>query len=147
MLKTVYVSDLYEYEINSRFVAGTNIMGVVVIAMVLGIAMSILQSEVTYLITIFEEFYRLIMKLTGWAINLSPIGIFFLVVSQIIKMENMEGVVVSLGYYFLTVLAGCVIQGFIILPIIYLFFTRKNPYKFIRGLMQALITAFGTSSR
>lgn len=145
--KIVYVLDLYEYEINSSFVAGTNIMGVVVISTVLGIAMSILQSEVTYLITIIEEFYRLIMKLTGWAITLSPIGIFFLVVSQIIKMENVEGVVVKLGYYFLTVLAGCVIQGFVILPIIYLVFTRKNPYQFIHGLLQALITAFGTSSR
>lgn len=122
-------------------------MGIVAISTVLGIAMSILQSEVTYLISVIEEFYRLIMKLTGWAIALSPIGIFFLVVSQILKMESVGEVGRKLGYYFLTVLAGCVIQGFIILPIIYFVCTRKNPYRFISGLSQALVTAFGTSSR
>lgn len=122
-------------------------MGVVVISTVLGIAMSALQSEITHLISVVEEFYRLIMKITGWIISLSPIGIFFLVVSQIMKMEDLGDVAGRLGYYFLTVVVGCLVQGFVILPIIYFVFTRKNPYRFIQGLSQALVTAFGTSSR
>lgn len=122
-------------------------MGVVVISTVLGIAMSALQSEITHFTSVVEEFYRLIMKITGWIISLSPIGIFFLVVSQIMKMEDLGDVAGRLGYYFLTVVVGCLVQGFVILPIIYFVFTRKNPYRFIQGLSQALVTAFGTSSR
>lgn len=122
-------------------------MGLVVISTVLGIAMSILQSDVTYLISMIEEFYRLIMKITGWAITISPLGIFFLVVSQIVKMKDLGDLVGKLGLYFLTVILGCVLQGFVVLPIVYFVLTRKNPYRFIRGLAQALITAFGTSSR
>lgn len=122
-------------------------MGVVVISTVLGIAMSSVQSEVTQLISVIEELYRLIMKVTSWVISLAPIGIFFLVVSQIMKMDDLGDVAGKLGYYFLTVVAGCLVQGFAILPIIYFVFTRKNPYRFIQGLSQALVTAFGTSSR
>lgn len=122
-------------------------MGIVVISTVLGIALGTIQSEATHLISVIEQFYRLTMKVTGWAIALSPIGIFFLVVSQIMKMKNLGDVASRLGFYFLTVAGGCLAQGFIVLPAIYFVFTRKNPYKFLRGLTQALVTAFGTSSR
>lgn len=122
-------------------------MGLVVVSTVFGIAMSMLQSDVTYLISVVEEFYRLIMKITAWTITISPLGIFFLVVSQIVKMKDLGDLFGKLGYYFLTVVLGCVLQGFVVLPIIYFVLTKKNPYQFIRGLAQALVTAFGTSSR
>lgn len=122
-------------------------MGIVVMSTVIGIALSVLQSEATYLISTIEEFYRLTMKITSWVICLSPIGIFFLVLSQIIRMQDLGVLAGKLGYYFGTVVLGCFVQGFLILPLLYLVFTRKNPYRFIAGLGQALVTAFGTSSR
>lgn len=122
-------------------------MGIVVISTVIGIALSMLGSEVTYLLHTIEEFYRLMMKVTNWAITLSPIGIFFLVTAQIVQIKDLAELVGRLGLYFVTVLAGCLLQGFVILPLMYFLFTRMNPYRFIHGLSQALVTAFGTSSR
>lgn len=48
--------------------------------------------------------------------------------------------------YFLTVLIGLLIHGFIVLPLLYFLITKRNPYVYISNLAQALVTAFGTSS-
>ena len=53
----------------------------------------------------------------------------------------------ALGFYILTVLSGLFIHGIVILPLIYLVIVRRNPLKFLYGILQALITAFGTASR
>lgn len=147
MKNFIFVKDLYSYDIHNGFVANTNIMGLVAVSTVVGVALSILQSELAHFTSLIKDIYNLTMKLTNWAIALSPIGIFFLVVTHIIEMDDLKEVGRKLGFYFLTVLLGCLIQGIIVLPTLYFVFTRLNPFRFIRGLSQALVTAFGTSSR
>lgn len=87
------------------------------------------------------------MKITSWVISVSPIGIFFLIVAQIIEMDDLDVVAGKLGLYLLTVIGGILFHGFVVLPIIFYLFTRTNPYLFIAGMGQALVTAFGTGSR
>ena len=71
----------------------------------------------------------------------------FLVAREILHMEDPVEELRSLGLYMLTVLTGLGIHGFIILPLIFFFFTRKNPYTYLVGVLQAIVTAFGTASR
>lgn len=148
-MNTAFASfeDLYTYDVNIGFAAGTNVMGLVSVSVAIAIAMGIMQSEVKSLSSVINESYLLTMKLTSWAICLSPIGIFFLVVAEILSIDDLGRTGSKLGLYFLTVLTGCLLQGFVILPLLYFIFTRLNPYRFIYGLLQAMITAFGTSSR
>ena len=53
----------------------------------------------------------------------------------------------ALGLYIVTVLAGFAIHGFIILPALYFAVVRKNPFKYMFGILQAMATALGTASR
>ena len=62
-------------------------------------------------------------------------------------MANIAGTFKSLGLFIVTVLAGLGIHVMLILPLIYFAILRKNPYKFMRGLLEAMATAFGTDSR
>lgn len=77
----------------------------------------------------------------------SPIGIMFLIAGKIIEMDDFGKVMGSLGLYMATVLIGLFVHSLVTLPAIYFIFVRKNPFTFSKGVLQALVTAFGTASR
>ena len=52
----------------------------------------------------------------------------------------------QIGWYMGTVLVGLGIHVFGTLPLIYWIVTRKNPYRFLMDMSQALLTAFSTAS-
>ena len=86
------------------------------------------------------------MTITTWVIYMAPVGVFFLIGGQILEMEDFSVVAGQLGYYFMTVLVGLFVHGFIVLPIIYTVTTRKLPFRFIANMTNAFTTAFGTAS-
>lgn len=77
----------------------------------------------------------------------APVGILFLIAGKILEMEDLSAMSGALGLYTITVIMGLFIHATLVLPTIYFLVTRKNPFVFIGGLLQALITALGTSSR
>ena len=76
-----------------------------------------------------------------------PVGIMFLVGSKIVEMKDIIMLVTSLGKYIFTSILGHFIHGGIVLPLIYFVFTRKNPFRFLLGLLTPFATAFATCSR
>lgn len=74
-------------------------------------------------------------------------GVFFLVVAKVLEIASFADLVGRLGLYFMTVLLGLFIHGFITLSIIYFIVLRRLPFKIIGQLSQVLVTAFGTASR
>lgn len=77
----------------------------------------------------------------------APVGIMFLIAGKIVEMKDLAEVGGQLGMYTVSVIVGLLIHGLFVLPLLYFLVTRRNPYSFIGGLLQALITALGTSSR
>lgn len=74
-------------------------------------------------------------------------GILFLIAGKILEMEDMAVLGGQLGMYTLTVIVGLFLHAGGVLPLIYFLVTHRNPFPFIGGMLQALITAMGTSSR
>ena len=77
----------------------------------------------------------------------APIGIFFLIAGSMAEVDDWGEILTLLGLYMATVFSGLAIHGLIILPGLYLIFTRKNPYSYLANVSAALVTALGTSSR
>ncbi|XP_021074521.1 neutral amino acid transporter B(0) isoform X1 [Mus pahari] len=127
-------------------VEGMNILGLVVFAIVFGVAVRKLGPEGELLIRFFNSFNDATMVLVSWIMWYAPIGILFLVASKIVEMKDVRQLFISLGKYILCCLLGHAIHGLLVLPLIYFLFTRKNPYRFLWGIMTPLATAFGTSS-
>lgn len=135
-----------EWELKEKEESGTNILGLVVFATVLGITLGKMGPQAKPLLNFFESLSGAMMLITNWVIWLSPIGVLSLVASKITEMKSLDEVVAQLGMYFLTVVIALLIHGFLVLPGMYFLLTKKNPYIYISNMAQALVTAFGTSS-
>lgn len=127
-------------------IEGMNILGLVLFALVLGVALKKLGSEGEELIRFFNAFNEATMVLVSWIMWYVPVGIMFLVGSKIVEMKDIVVLVTSLGKYIFTSILGHFIHGGIVLPLTYFVFTRKNPFTFLLGLLTPFATAFATCS-
>ncbi|KAK6628734.1 hypothetical protein RUM43_002550 [Polyplax serrata] len=140
------LAPILEWEISHEYADGTNILGLVVFSTVLGITLGKMGKEGSPLLNFFSCLGHCMMIITGWVIWVSPIGVFFLVSSKILEMESFEVIIGQLGMYFMTVLVGLLVHGFVILPTIFAIVTRTLPFRYIGNMGEALATAFGTAS-
>ena len=70
-----------------------------------------------------------------------------MIAARIAEMDDIWLSMQNLGMLVVTVTVGLLIHTLIVLPLIFFAVTRKNPYVFMKGLSDALITAFGIASR
>lgn len=127
-------------------IEGMNILGLVLFALVLGVALKKLGSEGEELIRFFNSFNEVTMVLVSWIMWYVPVGITFLIGSKIVEEKDIIMLVTRLGKYIFASILGHVIHGVIVLPLIYFVFTRKNPFRFLLGLLTPFATAFATCS-
>ncbi|XP_066582167.1 excitatory amino acid transporter 1-like [Prorops nasuta] len=144
--KNMTDENMDHWKLVEKDIPGMNILGLVVFATVLGITLGKMGQEGKPLLSFFESLSGAMMIITNWVIWLSPLGVLSLVASKITEMKSLDEVVGQLGMYFMTVLIGLCIHGFVVLPSLYFLLTKKNPYRYISNMAQALVTAFGTSS-
>lgn len=77
----------------------------------------------------------------------APIGVCSLIAQRVASMVDIEGELRRLALFIATVLAGLSIHALIILPLIFFAVRKANPFIFMYGMKDALMTAFGISSR
>ncbi|KAL4697892.1 hypothetical protein H8957_001196 [Semnopithecus entellus] len=127
-------------------VNGVNALGLVVFSMCFGFVIGNMKEQGQALREFFDSLNEAIMRLVAVIMWYAPVGILFLIAGKIVEMEDMGVIGGQLAMYTVTVIVGLFIHAVIVLPLLYFLVTRKNPWVFIGGLLQALITALGTSS-
>ncbi|CAL7952022.1 unnamed protein product [Xylocopa violacea] len=135
-----------EWNIDHTSIVGTNVLGLVFFSLILGLAIGDIEAKGEPLMNFFRSLSDAMMKIMSWAIMLVPISALFLISAKIVEVEDFDSVIKRLGIYILTVFSGLLIQGLILLPLLYFLCTRKSPYNIILKLGPAFVTAFGTSS-
>ena len=76
-----------------------------------------------------------------------PIGTFFMIAVTVIELEDPVQVLEQSMYFVLSVLLGLFTHCLLVMPVLYLIFTRRNPLAYMKGCFKALLTAFGTNNR
>uniref|UniRef100_A0A8C4HAX8 Amino acid transporter n=1 Tax=Dicentrarchus labrax TaxID=13489 RepID=A0A8C4HAX8_DICLA len=127
-------------------VNGVNALGLVVFSICFGLIIGSMREQGQPLKDFFDCLNEAIMRLVAIIMWYAPIGILFLIAGKIVEMDDITSMGGQLGMYTVTVICGLLIHAIIVLPTLYFLVTRKNPFVFIAGLLQALITALGTSS-
>ena len=131
--------------------ADGNILPIIFFMVLLGIFSTKLEKKhYTVLLDFFTAVYELIMKVTMAIIKLTPIGIFSVMACMIGAQAGdpnaLTGIVKGLGLFVITVWAGCLIHGGLILPGTVRILARINPYRHMRRVSTPLLTAFTTCS-
>ncbi|XP_056426729.1 excitatory amino acid transporter 1-like [Hyla sarda] len=125
---------------------GVNALGLVVFSMCFGLVIGKMKEQGRALKEFFDCLNEAIMRLVAIIIWYAPIGIMFLISGKILEMDDLLVMGGQLGMYTITVIIGLLIHALVVLPLLFFIVTRRNPWPFIGGLLQALVTALGTSS-
>lgn len=164
------------YTLGYKYSEGSNVLGLVMFSVVLGITIGKMGAAAKPLQDFFVALSEAMMIITNWVIwyifspfifisycliwyfewiwsvcerhcRISPIGVFFLVAAKLMEIKSFNEIVGQLGWYFMTVLAGLFLHGFGTLTVLFFLATRKFPFSYISQMGQVLATAFGTASR
>ncbi len=125
------------------------ILPLIVVSILFGIAFGKLGKENALIIDILNTTEKAIMKVVGWIITLTPLGIFALIAHKLGEAGGGNSVVemiTHLGKYFICVVLGLALHSMVILPLILLVFGRKNPISYAAKMSKTLLTAFSTAS-
>ncbi|XP_061680739.1 excitatory amino acid transporter 5 isoform X1 [Syngnathoides biaculeatus] len=123
-----------------------NVLGIVIFSATMGLLLGRMGERGAPLVNVCQCINECVMKIINAAVWYFPFGIVFLVAGKILDMQDPSTLGRKLGWYGVTVLAGLFVHGLVLLPLFYFLLTRKNPFTFIRGLLQALVIALATSS-
>lgn len=119
-----------------KYIDGTNVMGLVVFCTIIGIFISHAKNEAQILYDFFFVMNELIMKIVALIMWYSPVGILFLVATNIVKIDNMAETAKRLSLYMVTVILGLLIHALFTIQMLYFLTTRKNPLVFLKGMLQ-----------
>lgn len=92
-----------------------------------------------------QEVENLIVIVITFLIKLAPIGVFFLILPSLFRLD-----IKDIGFNLAILIGGSLammaLHIFIVLPGIYLFIVRRNPWAYWLKNSRARITAWGTAS-
>ncbi len=128
--------------------AEMNVLGLIVFSVVLGAVLSTMGERGRPVTRFFESFNEAIMKIVHLVVWFAPIGIASLLMARMGKAGDVFFTqdIPRLARYMLTVILGLGIHVLIVLPGIYWLVKKQNPFKYMLGMAQALLTAFSTAS-
>ena len=145
-------TDLVLSLINSNLINAAlkfEILPLVFASILFGVAFASLGKEGSVIESVFSAIDKAIMKIVGWIMFLSPLGIMALIADRLGSAGGGMAVVdlvLSLGKYAATVVGGLIIHGVIILPLLLALFSKRNPLTYVSTMAKALVTAFSTAS-
>ena len=138
------VSQMFDSFIPQNVVhalANDSLLAVLITAVVVGYMLD----TGSPIIRVLEEIEGIITRMITWLIKVAPIGVFFLILPNLFRL-NIRDVGVNLGILIGGGVANMGIHLFIVLPIIFFAFLRKNPYAYWAKCSPAWLTAWGSAS-
>jgi Na+/H+-dicarboxylate symporter len=126
-------------------------LSIIFFAIVFGYFITQVEEKYSTLMTdFFNATFEIMMKITGFIIKFTPIGVFGLVAATVAEQAGDQAALAamagSLGLYMMTVILSLAVHFFVSLPLVVFLLTRENPYAHLRNMATPLLTAFSTSS-
>jgi len=122
-----------------------DMLGLIFFSIVFGIFMTRIPARPAETLLLFwQGVSETMMKITMWIMTFAPYGVFGLVASTIAATGF--GGFVPMMVFFVTVVLGLAVHFMVVLPLLLKFVGGVNPYKHVRAMAPALLTAFSSAS-
>lgn len=128
--------------------ADTNVLALIVFALVFGGAVTTLGDRGRVLVDFFNAANDAVMKMVHLVMWLAPVGIFGLVAFNIAKKGGgaaFGGELAKLSKYVATVTGGLLVHTVVLCLILWIV-GKRNPVRYMLGVARALLTAVTTAS-
>jgi Na+/H+-dicarboxylate symporter len=129
--------------------AKMDLLPLIVFSIIFAGMLTTMGERVSNIMTMIVQVNDALLSFILLLMKFAPLGIFCLVAARFGEAQA-EGefleVLEQTGWYVVAVLVGLGIHAGVTIPLIYWVFTRKNPYRFMYQMSQALLTAFSTAS-
>ena len=130
----------------------SNMLQVVFVALLLGVALLMIPSEkAAPLVAFFDSLNDVVIKAVELIMYTAPVGVFALLAGTITSIAQDDvGQILellgALGYYCIAVILGLAIHTFVTYPTMLKIFTPRSLRRFFPGIAPAQLVAFSTSS-
>lgn len=126
-----------------RALAETNAMGIITFAILLGLACVVMGEPARPVVEFFRALNDVIMKVTLWVMELAPYCIACLLISVVGELG--VGGLKPLAWYSATVVGGIAVHLIVLITLVKVL-GRMSPRTFIKGIRNAWMIAFTTTS-
>jgi len=123
------------------------LLPIIVFSLFFAAALTTIGEKGTSVIRFFDGLNEVMMKIVIWLMYFAPIGIFALIAARLGAAGGGEAFwseITSVGWYFVAVILGLFIHFLLLIGILHLFSNHGMSY--LKQMMRALLTAFGTAS-
>lgn len=146
--QTIKIADMLKQIVPSNIVEAFSpgqMLSLIFFSLIFGYAISKIESHPSSILMGFwQGIFQSMIQITHLFMKFLPIGVFCLV-AKVFATTGLESLR-SLALFTLSVLAGLIVFMFAALPLLLKIVGRVNPWRHLRAMAPALITAFSTSS-
>ncbi len=121
--------------------------GIILFSLLFGAVLTTMASRRQPVVQFFRSVQEAVMKLTQLLLYVAPVGLFCLVGAAVAANAAHGGILFdNLGPYLLVLGIGFGVHAVVVLPLAVKFLARRSPWTYLRDLVPAFSTAFGTGS-
>ena len=124
--------------------ANGNMLQIIVFSILLGLSATMAGEPGKRIISLFEDFNVVIMKLVKMVMELAPYAVFALIAK--VFAEIGVDAISKLSQYFFTIIFALFVHALVVYPIMLTIFAKLNPIKFLMKMRTPMTFAFGTAS-
>jgi Na+/H+-dicarboxylate symporter len=132
---------------SNMFAAFSNnalILQVIIIAMIMGVSIVKAGENGRRIQKIAESMFSVMMQFAHIIMRFTPVGVFALISVVVSKFGT--DMLLELLTLVLTIYIGCIIQALVVYSLMLALIARLNPIHFFRGMREAMLFAFSTTS-
>jgi Na+/H+-dicarboxylate symporter len=120
------------------------ILQIIAFALFTGICISLAGIRAKPVVKFFDAFSEVMFTMTGLIMDFAPYGVFALI-AAVAGQYGLE-VLLPLAKVIVLVYIGCIIHAFMVYGTMVRVWARLNPIRFFKGIFDAMVVAFTTTS-